>query len=118
MYEINGTTIRLTRGDTFEATVAMISKVTGEEYTPVEGDVVRFAMKHNCFNESRTAYIDTEPLIEKTIPNDTLLLRLDPNDTKTLAFGDYVYDCEITFADGDVDTFINGATISILPEVD
>lgn len=43
-YSITGTTITLTRGDTFEALVSATKK-DGTPYIPVEGDVIRFAMK-------------------------------------------------------------------------
>lgn len=98
MYSIRRTNISLTRGDTFLAQVTIL--MDGEPYTPEVGDRVRFAMKRD--------YKDQAVLIQKTIPNDTLLLRLDPADTKPYAFDDYVYDIEITFADGVVDTFIKG----------
>ena len=115
MYEINGTTIRLTRGDTFICTVSLTKD--GTAYTPVEGDSIRFAMKRNVLNVMKTAYIDTEPLIQKTIPINTMILQIDPADTASLPFGEYVYDMEITFANGSVDTFITQAKFVILPEV-
>lgn len=108
MYRINGTTITLTRGDSFYGKIDLV-KQDGTEYEPQEGDVIRFALKKH--------YNDAEALITKVIPNDTLVLNLMPNDTKTLPFGNYVYDFEITFADGDVDTFINQANFILVPEV-
>ena len=69
-------------------------------------------------NSKKTAYRDSEPVINKQIPIDTMLLEFDPSDTKSLDFGDYVYDIEITFEDGSVDTFINNAALIIKPEVD
>ena len=45
-YNITGTTITLTRGDTFEALVSA-TKRDGTQYIPVEGDSIRFAMKEN-----------------------------------------------------------------------
>lgn len=77
-------------------------------YTPVAGDSVRFAMKQS--------YNATRVLIEKKIPIDTMILKLDPMDTKKFSFGKYVYDIEITFANGDVDTFISGE-FELTPEV-
>lgn len=106
MYEINGTKIKLTKGDTFETIVGI--KQGEEDYTPVEGDSVRFALKQN--------YEDKDPLINKSIPIDTLLLRLESSDTKTLEPGKYVYDIEITKASGDVDTFISDV-LTLTPEV-
>lgn len=105
MYEIiellNRTDIRLTKGDTFIAHVEAIRRSTGQAYTPVQGDEIRFALKKT--------YCDTECIIEKNIPYDTMILRIDSEDTKELPTGvPYVYDIQITFANGDVDTFING----------
>lgn len=107
MYKIQGTTITLTRGDSFYCHLDL--KRNGQAYTPDDGDVIRFALKKD--------YFDTNALISQTIPNDTLILCLLPADTKTLAFGTYVYDIEITFENGDVDTFINEGKFVIAPEV-
>lgn len=108
-YTINNATkrITLTRGDTLKMRVGIL--VNKEMYTPEEGDSVRFALKQT-YNSSRV-------LIHKNIPTDTLILHLQPEDTKKLAFGNYVYDIELTFADGDVNTFISGQFI-IEPEVE
>ena len=89
----------------------------GSAYTPEAGDSLRFALKHAKLNATRTDYQDAQPLIEKTIPTDTMLLRIEPTDTATLEFGEYAYDIEITFANGDVDTFIAEARLVITPEV-
>lgn len=98
MYEVNGDSIKLTKGDTFIAKVDIFQN--NEEYIPATGDVVRFALKR--------LYSDDECLIYKVIPNDTLILKLDPQDTNTLEVSTYYYDIELTFANGDVDTFISG----------
>ena len=117
MNEIIGTTIRLTKGDTFVRTISLRRLADNEEYTPVEGDVIHFALKRNVLNVSMTGYIGDEPLIVKEIPIDTMVLRINAEDTKSLAVGDYVYDIEVTFADGDVDTPINCGIFTLLPEV-
>lgn len=90
-YNITGTTITLTRGDTFEALVSA-TKRDGTQYIPVEGDVIRFAMKEN--------YDDPRPLLVKDIPIDTMMLTLEPQDTADLNFGKYVYDIQLTKANG------------------
>ena len=107
MYKINGTNIKLVRGDSFYCEVTM--KEGTETYTPQQGDVVRFALKKD--------YYDDEALIEKTIPNATLMLHLEPDDTKERDYSRYVYDIELTKANGDVDTFISG-NFELLPEVE
>lgn len=109
MFNIVGTTITLTRGDSFKATVQMIDE-NGESYIPQEGDKIRFAVKRR--------YTDTKTIISKVIPNDTLLLELEPKDTEAFKFGSYVYDIQLTYANGEVDTFIDKATLVISEEVD
>lgn len=108
-YTINDKTkqITLIRGDTLKMQVSIL--IDKQPYTPVAGDVVRFAMKQSMSS--------SKVLIHKEIPIDTLILHLQPSDTKRLAFGDYVYDIEITFANGDVDTFITGK-LTLKPEVE
>lgn len=115
MHKIEGTTITLTRGDSFAPNVEIkrIDEETGEEsvYTPVEGDQIRFAMKHKKMKADGSDYIDEEPLLVKQIPYDTMVLRLDPSDTKELSFGKYAYDLEIVMADGWTETFLEGTFI-------
>lgn len=110
-YRIDGTTIYLTRGDTFEACVeAILPESDAGPYIPVEGDKIRFAMKAD--------YEDPEPLLVRDIPIDTMLLVLDPDDTKKLPFGKYVYDIQLTYANGKTDTFITKAKLRLTEEVD
>lgn len=114
MFEIKGKDIYLTRGDTFRAQVSMQYR-DGGDYTPVPGDKIRFALKRR--------YSDYHPIFVKNIAIGDLILEIDPDDTKRLNFGEYVYDIEITFANGDVDTFIgkdpyNPARFVLIEEVD
>lgn len=109
MFTIEGTTILMTRGDTVCIEVEIKTR-DGETYTPTEGDSIRFAMKKR--------YKDPEPLLEINIPIETMILKIEPEDTSSLAFGSYKYDIEITKADGTVDTFIPRSDITLLEEVD
>lgn len=117
---IQNNVIKMTRGDTAIINVKMFKKMEDEciEYTPVEGDTVRFALKHNTFNQARTELTDTEPIFVKDIPIDTMTLTISPDDTKNLGFGGYLYDVQITFASGVVDTFIPEGRLMLTPEVD
>lgn len=115
-WKIEENKITLTRGDTFQATVGIT--IDEEPYTPASGDSVRFALKRAALNYNRTDFMDEEPLILKEIPTDTMLLELDPEDTKSLGFGRYVYDVEITFADGTVNTFITAEDFILAEEVE
>lgn len=85
---------------------------------PEVGDEVRFALKHRTMTKDGDEYTDVEPLIYKVIPSDTMILQLNPEDTKSLSFGKYVYDIQITFSDGVVYTFITNAKFNLGPEVD
>lgn len=122
--KITDNTIEMTRGDTLRCRVTPYilvrdeqGEVIGrEEYAPVEGDSIRFAVKHTAMKGGKR-YKDDEPLILKTIPISTLLLQLDPADTKELDFDTYVYDVEITYADGTVYTFITQQDFILTPEV-
>ena len=107
-YSINNKSkeIKLVRGDTLKLKVNIY--VDGQEYIPAYDDYVRFAMK--------SSYNSPKVLIDKQIPVDTCVLHLQPSDTKKFPFGKYVYDIQITFANGDVDTFIKGQ-IELTPEV-
>lgn len=115
MFKIEGTKIYLTRGDTLTANVSI--KMDGEDYQPVDGDVVRFAMKTNRIKPDGSNFYEENPLIEKIIPNDTMVLTLNPGDTENLSFGEYVYDIQITFSNGSVDTFIADARLVLTREV-
>lgn len=107
MFSVSNNEIKLIRGDTLRLIVEIQNG--DEPYVPAPNDVIRFAMKK--------AIEDPQPIILKTIPNDTLKLILDPEDTKGLAFGKYVYDIELTMADGTVDTFIPPTAFYIAKEV-
>ncbi len=115
MTNVNGTTITMTRGDTLRVQISI--QRDEETYNPVAGDSVAFYLKHNSMDSKKTAYTDPAPLITKSVPIESMVLTLDPEDTKTLDFGKYVYDLQITFENGTVDTFINNAPFIIVPEV-
>lgn len=115
-YKVEGTTISLTRGDSLFLQLEL--KKNGETYYPVSGDVIRFALKHPQMNPNKTDFVDAVPLLVREIPNNTLLFELQPSDTEGLGFGTYVYDIQITYASGAVDTFIANSKFIITPEVD
>lgn len=110
MVRIENNNITITRGDTLETQVS-ISTSEGDEFIPSAGDVIRFALKGS--------YREDELLITKRIPNDTLILRLEAEETKRLIARPkpYVYDVQLTTPDGTVDTFITG-TLTVTEEVD
>lgn len=50
-YSVSGTMITLTRGDTFSALIT-ITDLNDNQYIPMNGDRIRFAMKNN-YNGSK-----------------------------------------------------------------
>lgn len=83
----------LTRGDTCAFDVE-IKTDSGETYTPTETDVVTFTMK----KDSKTS----EVLICKY--GTTIIF--NPDDTRRLKYGNYLYDVTLTTAGGSVYTII------------
>lgn len=99
--------IKLTRGDT--AYLSVLVKIKdGEPYSVESNDVLTLTVKRD--------YSDEEALIEKKITGDTTF-HIKPEDTKGLEFGIYVYDVQITTADGDNFTFIADKKFKVTNEV-
>lgn len=107
-FSIQKTTISLTRGDTLRVKIDLTND-DGSPYVPQEGDSIRFAMKKKITDPQITLQVD--------VPIDTMMLVINPSDTKSLDFGSYIYDMEITKANGDVYTFITKAQFNITEEV-
>lgn len=106
---IHGTTIELTRGDTFSAQLNLKFK-DGTEYVKTEGD-------HAWFSVKKT-YDRSEPyIIHKEIDLDAMLLYLEPTDTEDMEYGEYKYDIQLELSNGVVDTVIPRSKIVILEEV-
>lgn len=108
-YSVKDTTITLTRGDSFAADIE-ITQPNGDKYIPSNGDSIRFAMKRSIKDQNL--------LILKEIPIETLRLVLEPEDTKNLEFGTYVYDIQLTKSTGEVDTFITKSSLILTEEVE
>lgn len=109
MLNIDGNNnITLTRGDTLTLKISLTKD--GEEYIPVDGDVIRFAMAKGYLNKAGYTLLYT-----KVVPNNTLEVTLTSAET-SIDYGTYNYDMQITHGDGTVDTFIS-ASIKIINEV-
>lgn len=104
----NGT-IDLTRGDSFYA-IIKLDNCRGYDVNLQEGDKLRFAMKEDFDCRGK-------PILDIEIPIDTMTLRIAPEDTKYLPCGTYVYDVQLTFPNGDVDTVIARKRLNLLEEI-
>ena len=101
--------IIMTRGDTVKLAVEIKQKQNGESYIPKESDIVRFSVKKYLS--------DKQPAIVKDVPISTMMLILDPEDTKDLSFGIYHYDLQLIKHNGDVDTVIEDKLLELTGEV-
>lgn len=97
-YTIKGNIIHLTRGDTFDAKITIRQPETKQLYIPKDTDRIFFGVKKRIDDDFCVIY--------KQIPNDTLILHLDSDDTRYLDLGYYWYDVQLTTQDGTICTFI------------
>lgn len=102
-------TIHLTRGDTARFSIGQIvNTITNTNYTPTAEDTVTMTIKKTV--------MQADPCVQIIVPGGEVL-HIKPEDTKAMAFGKYVYDIQITMADGDVYTIIPPTTFDLLKEV-
>lgn len=94
----------LTRGDSCAFDVE-IKTDSGEIYTPTASDVITFTMK----KDSKTA----EVLIKKT----GISIVFNPEDTRPLKYGNYLYDVTLTTAGGAVYTIIPPTEFILADEI-
>lgn len=101
-------TIHLPRGNTARLRIDRATNVTtGKEYAFAAEDKVTLTIK-------KTVY-DTSPTVQISVPGGELI-HIKPEDTRPLAFGRYVYDVQLTTADGDIYTVIPLATFVVEKE--
>ena len=93
--------ISLTHGDTLTLTVALTKD--GQTYQPEPTDAIRFALSIGYVGDKEYQLIMT-----KNVPIDSLTFTLSAEETEALEMRKYVYDIQITHADGAVDTVIIG----------
>lgn len=101
-------TIDIVRGDSADFDVVVTQKNDqGEKviYDLQPGDVVEFTVKKSTKVKDK--------LISKIGPHISLV----PADTEGLEYKKYVYDVQLTLADGFVDTIIQPNTFNVLDEV-
>lgn len=98
--------IHLTRGDSAILSLK-IEREDGAEYELQTGDSVLFTVKKSVY--------DTAVMIQKKLAGG--VIQLSPNDTKSLPYGTYYYDVELTQPDGFVATVIAPSRFVIEPEV-
>lgn len=100
--------IKLTRGDTAYLTIDILNEVTGEPYVMNPDDTLTLTVKHSVN--------DADICFQKDVQG-TLDIKINPEDTADCAFDKYVYDVQLTQANGDVYTVVVPTPFYILEEV-
>lgn len=101
-------TINLTRGDTAHMNLVLYSdKNKKTKYVLQEGDIVKFSIKKTKDDDA--------PLVEKIFTSDKI--KIESSDTAQLQFGKYIYDVQVTFANGDINTVIKSSPFNVCGEV-
>lgn len=101
---VSGTNLSMVRGDS-EAILVTPSVA----FEP--GDVVFFTVRR---------VVDSPIMIQKTITtfiDGAAHISIEPEDTQTLRPGTYVYDIQVTWADGSVKTLVEKSEFRIKEEV-
>lgn len=105
MFKITNNVIRITRGDTGIFTLYLQSGCLNYDYS---NDTVLFTVKANTYTE--------EILIQKQVVYGENVI-INPSDTANLPYADYVYDVQVTTANGVVDTVIPPTKFIVTQEV-
>lgn len=99
--------ITITRGDSGK--VQFRVRFDGIPYEMQDGDRIYFGVKK--------AYTDTECIVEKEYIENPFILSFDPEDTKSLDFGTYIWDMQFVSAAGYTNTFIKKKNFTVTEEV-
>lgn len=102
--KVINTNLRMTRGDSESFSI------TFHGYTPQPGDLVEFTVRR---------FISSDVILYKKVTKfegNKAIIKIMPEDTEKLSFGDYVYDIQLTFS-GAVKTIIKPSKFTIESEV-
>jgi len=104
--KVTGRNISMTRGDSESLTVRC-------PQLPFEnGDAVCLTLR-----EDAESAIALQKVVTAFTDEGEAVIGIDPADTAPLAFGDYVYDVQLTRADGTVTTLVPIARFTLTEEV-
>lgn len=105
---LNDNTIQLTRGDTASITVDIFDEVAYAQYSMASDDTLTLSVKKSVN--------DRKYYFQKIVTGNNKIV-IEPDDTKNLGFGAYVYDVQLNKSNGSVSTVIEPATFELLTEV-
>lgn len=108
LYVSTDGSISLTRGDTARLSVAIHNSITVTDYDMQPNDTLTLSVKKSVRNDE---------LCFQKVSHGANTFRIDPEDTKSLSFGKYVYDVQLTTENSEVYTIIEPSKFVILEEV-
>lgn len=91
--------IQLTRGDNATLNVTITNETSGEPYEISEKDVIEMTVRKKPCKDSDIMFH------KKLVGSQSIII--NPEDTKRMSYGDYVYDIQLT-------TEAGGITVTIL----
>ena len=103
--KVNGTDISMIRGDSEEI------RLNFSGYTLTPGEVVEMTVRKNVRSAEKSLYKKITDF-----QDNVALISIQPQDTSGLAFGDYVYDIQLTYG-GRVKTLVPPSTFTLEEEV-
>lgn len=111
MFKVLNGKIQLTRGDTAIMNCSVVNQDAEKtEYIMQDGDVLVFTVRSEPKSDSSDGYLIQKTFIDKQI-------KLVPEDSNSIPYGEYIYDVQLTFANGDINTIIPANIIAICDEV-
>jgi hypothetical protein len=109
--KVSGKNISMTRGDS-EAISLSCTDSSKVGIPLVTGDTIYFTVKVSASDEAK-AFQKVVTAFDAGIAYIDIM----PNDTKSMCFGSYVYDVQLTKANGTVTTIIPPSRFTLLEEV-
>lgn len=101
---ITGQDIGMTRGDTETLTVRMHDKTLDTDIDFEDGDIAVMTVRKSRKEDAAVLF----SIEGSSYEGPTVTFDIDPGLTERKKAGDYVYDVEVTFADGTVKTIVGG----------
>lgn len=106
MLTIESSTISITRGDT--GYIHLNLTKDNEAYPYEDGDMITMSVKKNDTDE--------EYAFQKEVPAGQVII-LQPADTKTMEYGEYVYDIQLNTTLGEIFTVVGPAKFKVTKEI-
>lgn len=104
--KVKNNDITITRGDTEGILIRF------KDYVPTAEDKFEMTVRKSIQSSEKIVH-----KVGQLNEDGTVLIKIDPNDTKNAEFGQYVYDVQATFSNGEVKTIIKPSKFFIGGEV-